>query len=222
MLLCVWRTIKNKVILKLRWLCHALWTLSCHLSALEVRFINYRHYWELHVNFKRQKQVIREKVNKERWKITSDSLREIVKFALGYYCVYREVLIRRSSSFCQVWWYVVTSQQQTQMYESIFWKIQGRLVSYHLLQTSKFYQWTMQWATQASVSNIAFSLGIVGRISMWGTGGVNLPELKYGHVVVCFFLNSLQKFQSFPDTERLYLYLIWQITRQHKAKTETK
>lgn len=176
---------------------------------------------ELHVSFTKQKQVIREKVNKERWKITSDSLRKIVKFALGYYCVYREVLIRRSSSFCQVWWYVVTSQQQTQMYESIFWKIQGRLVSYHLLQTSKFYQWTMQWATQASVSNIAFSLGIVGRISMWGTGGVNLPELKYGHVVFVF-LNSLQQFQSFPDAERLYLYLIWQITRQHKAKTETK
>lgn len=32
------------------------------LSALEVRLINYRCYWELHVNTARQKQVIRENV----------------------------------------------------------------------------------------------------------------------------------------------------------------
>lgn len=57
------------------------------LSALEVRLINYRCYWELHANTARQKQVIRENVvNKERWKIISDSLGKTAKAALGYYC----------------------------------------------------------------------------------------------------------------------------------------
>lgn len=108
MLLCVGRTTKNKVISKPRWLHHALRMLFWSFSALEVRLINYRCYWEWHVNIARQKQVIREKVrDKERWKNIWDHLGETTEICCWLQLLYREVLIGRNRFFCQIQRYVV-------------------------------------------------------------------------------------------------------------------
>lgn len=143
MLLCVGRTTKNKVISKLRLLRHALWTLFWSSSALKVRLINYRCYWEQHVNTTRQKQVIREKArNKERWEKNWDSRGKPVKSVLGYNCVYREVLIGRSSFFYQIQSCVVIDipPTNTNAWVNALKKIQGRLMCHYLLQTFKIMQ----------------------------------------------------------------------------------
>lgn len=63
-------------------------------------------------------------------------------------------------------------------------KIQDRLMSHYLLQTSKSCEQTRRQAPEASLSNTAFSFSITTRISVQGScfGGVKLPGLKYAHI----------------------------------------
>lgn len=143
MLLCVGRTTKNKVISKLRLLRHALWTLFWSCSAPKVRLINYRCYWEQHVNTTRQKQAIREKArNKERWEKKLRQQGETSKI-----CSWLQVCIRRgfnwkkwlflsNTAWCCHWRPTNEYKCMSQCTE----KMQGRLMCHYLLQTSSIMQ----------------------------------------------------------------------------------